>query len=103
MNKTTTTTTTTQQAATHAEVVEWEDFEGGVIGYNADWDPVVEVDALQDHAQRVKWGETYRAGRAWSVTLPDGTIRRGHSANIRAAKASAVALLETFSALAPTR
>ena len=90
---------TTQTTATteYATIVEWEDYEGGVIGYNADWDPVVEVDALQDRAKCAKWGEPYRPGRAWSVTLEDGTIRRGHSDNLRAAKKDALARLAEVS------
>lgn len=84
---------TAQTTTEYATITEWENYEGGVIGYNVAWDAVVEVDALQDRAKCAKWGETYRAGRAWSVTLPDGTIRCGHSDNLRAAKRDALALL----------
>lgn len=81
------------QPTDHAEIVEWEDYEGGVIGYNSYGDSAVEIDALQDRAKCAKWGEPYRPGRGWSVTLEDGTIRRGHSDNLRTAKRDALARL----------
>lgn len=88
---------TTQTTTEYATITEWDAYEGALYGYNTLGDEVIEVSALQDRAKCAKWGEDYRPGRSWSVTLEDGTIRRGHSDNLRAAKKDALALLSEAS------
>ena len=77
----------------YAEVIEWEDYEGGVNGYNADMVAAIEVESLQNQARRARWGERYTPGRIWHVVHEDGTIQHGHSANVRTAKREAQAAL----------
>lgn len=82
----------------YTEVTEWEDYEGSVYGYNDDSVCTIEVEPLQNQAQRLRWGERYTPGRAWHVVHEDGTIQSGQAANVRAAKREAQAALEATAA-----
>ncbi len=64
-----------------------------VLGYTYEGEEII-IDALQDRAQCVKWNETYRAGRAWTVYSAGNTIvATGRSKDLRTAKKSATAAL----------
>ena len=77
----------------YAAVTEWHPYEGAVHGYNELGDEVVEIEALQNQRERLRWGETYTPGRAWYVTHEDGRLTHGHAPDLRAAKKQAAQAL----------
>ena len=73
-------------------IAEWEEYEGGLNGYDDDGEHVIEIEPLQDRAYCLKWGESYSPGRAWSVRH-DGAGVRGRSRDLRTARRDALAAL----------
>ena len=37
-------------------IAEWEEYEGGLNGYDDDGEHVIEIEPLQDRAYCLKWG-----------------------------------------------
>lgn len=54
-------------------ITEWETYEGAVTGYNDNMVAVIEIAALQDRDQCLRWNIPYVPGRYWYVTHEDGT------------------------------
>lgn len=75
-------------------ITEWETYEGAVTGYNDSMVAVIEIAALQNRDQCLRWNTPYVSGRYWYVTHEDGTYTEGQAANVRAARKDALRALE---------
>ena len=49
-------------------ITEWETYEGAVTGYNDSMVAVIEIAALQNRDQCLRWNTPYVSGRYWYVT-----------------------------------
>lgn len=87
-------------AETSAPALDWEVYEGGHDAYDASGAHVIHIDALQDAAKAVKWGEGHLPGRAWTVYRDEAPVAQGRALDLRAARKAALAALAALEARA---
>lgn len=78
---------------TTTAVIEWETSEGAVYGYNAEGEQIIEISALQNRDEQLRWGQTYMPGRVWFAIRDREIIATGHARDLRVAKRDALAAL----------
>ena len=78
----------------NAAALDWEVYKGKHMAYSETGAHVIEIGALQDRGQALKWGEDYRPGRSWAVFHEDGRVITGRANNLPAARKAAIFELE---------
>ena len=84
------TNTKTAKTLTNAAALDWEVYEGKHMAYSETGAHVIEIGALQDRGQALKWGEDYLPGRSWTVFHEGGRAVTGRANNLPTARKAAI-------------